>query len=224
MSLIVFDFDGTLADTIPAISAAVNGAFTSLGYPTRDGEHIRRSVGDGARTLCRRVLPDELYDDEAALDRLAEVYHNAAKEYFGITDTPYDGFYEVTDELLRRGYTLAVYSNKPDVFVSTLVNKLFPDGRFALARGAMAGIPVKPAPDGLLEICRTLGFSIDDTTMVGDGDTDVAVAKNAGAKCVADTCEISTRASHSARRMSIFPLEAFEASTRSSSRRFIRSD
>jgi phosphoglycolate phosphatase-like HAD superfamily hydrolase len=69
MSLIVFDFDGTLADTIPAISAAVNAALTSLGYPTRDGEHIRRSVGDGARTLCRRVLPDELYDDEAALDR-----------------------------------------------------------------------------------------------------------------------------------------------------------
>ncbi len=194
MSLIVFDFDGTLADTIPAISAAVNAALERLGYPTRDGEHIRRSVGDGARTLCRRVLPDELYDDESALDRLAEVYHNAAKEYFGITDKPYDGFYEVTEELLRRGYTLAVYSNKPDVFVSTLVNKLFPDGRFALARGAFPCVPVKPAPDGLLSICRELGFAPEDTTMVGDGDTDVAVAKNAGTKCVSVTWGFRTRA------------------------------
>ena len=210
MSLIVFDFDGTLADTIHAISAAVNAALTTLGYPTRDGEHIRRSVGDGARTLCRRVLPDELYDDEAALDRLAEVYHNAAKEHFGITDTPYDGFYAVTDELLRRGYTLAVYSNKPDVFVSTLVNKLFPDGRFALARGAMAGIPVKPAPDGLLEICRTLGFSIDETTMVGDGDTDVAVAKNAGAKCVAVTWGFRTRAELEAAGGEVFADSPYE--------------
>ena len=194
MSLIIFDFDGTLADTIPAISAAVNAALTELGYPARDGEHIRRSVGDGARTLCRRVLPDKLYDDKAALDRLAEVYHNAAAKYFDITEKPYDGFYEVTDELIRRGHTLAVYSNKPDVFVKELVAKLFPDGRFALARGALSGVPVKPAPDGIFDICRTLGFSTDDTTMVGDGDTDVAVAKNAGIKCVSVTWGFRTRA------------------------------
>ncbi len=210
MSLIVFDFDGTLADTIPAISAAVNAALESLGYPTRDGEHIRRSVGDGARTLCRRVLPDELYDDIKALDRLAEVYHNATKEYFGITDKPYDGFYEVTNELLRRGYTLAVYSNKPDVFVSTLVNKLFPDGRFSLARGALPKVPVKPAPDGLLSICSELGFTPEDTTMVGDGDTDVTVAKNAGTKCVSVTWGFRTRAELEAAGGEIFADSPYE--------------
>lgn len=182
--LIVFDLDGTLADTVPSIARGVNLALAECGYPEREFEYIRRAIGDGPRMLCRRTIPDQLSDDDAAVDAMLAVYHSAYARTHLDVKVPYDGYYEVIPQLRRRGYRLAVLSNKQDSFTAGIISGLFPGGEFETTLGAIPGKPIKPDPSGLYEICRRLGVAPAETAVVGDGDTDIHVAEAAGADSV----------------------------------------
>lgn len=178
--LLCFDLDGTLADTLDGICEGVRMALEKLGYPPRDEAHVRRSIGNGPMMLCRRVLPDEKYNDLEAAAQLLEVYRGTYAETYRMTQVPYDGMYEAVAELKARGYTLAVLSNKQDELVGDMVERIFPNGEFSLAWGTTAARKGKPDPAGLLDVCRTLGFGPEETVMIGDGETDYAEAVNAG--------------------------------------------
>lgn len=178
--LLIFDLDGTLADTIPAITDGMNLALDECGYPRCNNDHLRRSIGNGARMLCRRMLPVELYDDDQAVDQLLRIYDRAYGLTYMNTTENYPGISRVISELKRRGYQLAVLSNKQDPYVRDLISALFPDGEFSIAMGDLPGRARKPDPDTALKICSSLGISPDETVMIGDGETDVMVAKNAG--------------------------------------------
>ena len=79
--LIIFDLDGTLADTVGSITEAMNAALAEMGLPARDEAHIRRSVGNGARLLCIRVLPEDKRDD-ATVSRLLKIYNRTYGETY----------------------------------------------------------------------------------------------------------------------------------------------
>lgn len=79
--LIIFDLDGTLADTVGSITEAMNAALAEMGLPARDEDYIRRSVGNGARLLCIRVLPEDKRDD-ATVSRLLEIYNRTYGETY----------------------------------------------------------------------------------------------------------------------------------------------
>ena len=70
---IIFDLDGTLADTVESITEAMNAALTEMGLPLRDEAYIRRSVGNGSRTLCVRVLPEDRRAD-ATVAKLLQMH------------------------------------------------------------------------------------------------------------------------------------------------------
>ena len=181
----IFDLDGTLADTISAIAAGMNLALREMGLPERTVEHVRSSIGDGARMLCRRMLPADLYSDDELTDRLLSTYHRTYGETYLDTRENYPGINEAVSELKRRGYTLAVLSNKQDLYVRNLISVLFPDGEFSLAFGDKHGRPRKPDPTGATELCSALGIPASQAVMIGDGETDIRVAAAAGlAGCV----------------------------------------
>ena len=175
--LLIFDLDGTLCDTMPVLTESINRTLTEFSLPTKTMDEVRAAVGNGARTLCRRVLPLALQGDEELVDRFHARYDEIYGElYLRSQSDVYSGVYDAVRTLHCRGYTLAVFSNKPNIFTVNLVRAAFGDEYFALIRGAVDGQPRKPDPEALLSICRTLGFGSSETFMIGDSEPDVCAA------------------------------------------------
>jgi len=174
---VLFDLDGTLADTLTDLANATNWALTRLGCPTHAVGQYRWMVGDGARQLCARALPATHQDRlEDALRLMRDRY---AEHCFEETRL-YDGIPELVAVLGKRGYKLAVLSNKPDDFTKRMVTHYFPASPFAVVRGQMAGVPLKPDPTGALQIAGELGIPAAQWLYLGDTNTDMRTARGAG--------------------------------------------
>ena len=181
---LIFDLDGTLADTIPAITDAVNMTLTELGFPTREHSEIRSYIGKGPRYLISEALPrDAVLDDPSLVDRALGIYDKMYAKTYLNTNSLYDGMEEAIITLSKY-YKIAVLSNKQDEYVKNLVKQLLPDGICELARGTVDGIPAKPNPSALLEIMDKLNVFNYECILIGDSEIDIATAKNAEIECL----------------------------------------
>ena len=96
---IIFDLDGTLADTISAIQAGLNLTMRSFGYPEHSYDEVLSYVNNGARELCRRAMPKELQSNEALVDAVKADYDKKYQETYHLTDKTYDGIVEALTSL-----------------------------------------------------------------------------------------------------------------------------
>ena len=176
---VIFDLDGTLADTVSAIVEAVNMTMDSFSFPTHTDEEVRNAIGNGATTLIRRLVPNGVRSDEALVLRVRKEYD----EMYALTYMHSDRMYDGIDDTIRflkigRGLKLAVFSNKQDEYVKALCEQYFPDGIIDVARG-QTSLPIKPDISGLLKVVEELGVSLDECVYVGDSEVDVKTAENA---------------------------------------------
>ena len=180
IKLLIFDLDGTLADTLPAIRHAVNLVADKHGYPNKTYEEIRAAIGDGARALIRRSMPEEVVRDESALDRLLSEYDKMYGTTYMETDTMYAGMEDTLYELHRRGYIIAVLSNKQHRYVELIVKNMVREGVVASAIGQRREYPTKPDPTVPLIMAESLLAEPAEVAFIGDSEVDVMTAKNAG--------------------------------------------
>ena len=170
---ILWDLDGTLLDTLEDLADAVNFSLRQFGYPVRSMEEVRCFVGNGARRLIERAVPEN-GDVSAVLDTF-RTYYNANCQ---IKTKPYDGIMEALQRLGEK-YPMAVVSNKPDSAVKSLCAEYFPG---LYARGESADCPRKPAPDMVFKAMEAIG--VETCVYVGDSEVDVLTARNAGVPCL----------------------------------------
>lgn len=182
--LLIFDLDGTLADTLISIRDSVNMALEKHQLPLRTYDEVMWAIGNGARELMRRSVPAELSTDQAFIDRIYEDYTEAYNKTFANIDGCYPFVSEVLHTLKERGYTLAVLSNKPDFYTKRIVETLFSDGTVSFAAG-QTSLPRKPDPTVPLMIAERFGVSPQECAFIGDSDVDVMTAKNSGMTAVA---------------------------------------
>ena len=183
---VIFDLDGTLLDTLEDLSDSMNAALRQLNYPTHRTAEYRYFVGDGMAELARRVLPPDQRDDatvEISKQLMTEEYNRR----WNVKSKPYLGIAEMLDALTMAGVPMAVFSNKPDSFTQMMVPALLPRWKFHLVLGARPGVPVKPDPQGALEIANALGVSPECILYVGDTNTDMCTATAAGMHAVGVT-------------------------------------
>lgn len=183
VKLIIFDLDGTLLDTIADLADAVCEALSENGFPTHSREDVMRFVGNGVLKLCERALPD----GEKTPENIQKVYASFNRSYaarYADKTRPYDGIAELLGALKQRGYLLAVLSNKPDEFTRRLIEKFYP-GIFDFVRGSREGVPRKPDPAAEFAIMTEAEVSPDECLHIGDSETDVETAKNAGVRIIA---------------------------------------
>ena len=137
-SLVIFDLDGTLIDTIGDLSAAVEYALSEGGFPGHSVEEYRAMVGHGIRNLVTRALPEGASDEviELSLSRFLEYYTS----HIDVLSRPYPGIQDLLRELSDSDIKLAVTSNKFQAGTETLIRRFFPDIPFAK-------IPLKPDPE-----------------------------------------------------------------------------
>lgn len=182
VDLIVFDLDGTLADTLPDLTAAANFACRRLGLPEHSPEAIRGMIGGGERKLIERVV------GPAQQDRVEECLHLYLDHYTrhnGELTRLYPGVPETL--ALLSGIKLAVLSNKLQRLTRQTLEAMDIARFFAAIRGGGAGLPLKPEPAALLSLSAGLGVGPARSLMVGDKVADIRAGQEAGAFTVAVT-------------------------------------
>lgn len=175
---IIFDLDGTLADTIDDIRNAINAMLVKLGYETRTKFEILQFINNGARELVRRSLPTAIQNEELILESALHIYEQEYAKAFCEKTRPFNGIHEVLTKLKEDKFKLAVLSNKQDAFVKTIVYKLFGDETFDVVRG-QTSLPPKPDPASANIVAKELGVKQSKCIFVGDSDVDMKTATNA---------------------------------------------
>ena len=175
---LIFDLDGTIADTLPAILAALNATMRHFGYPEHGIPALRSFINNGARKLVTRAMP-EAERTEAQIDAVLAFYDAAYTESYLQTDTTYAGIDTAIAELRRRGYRIGVLSNKQDYMVKGLCAQLLP-GLIETAYGQRPGYPTKPDPTVPLAVAAELGAKPHEVAFIGDSDVDIKTAIAAG--------------------------------------------
>jgi phosphoglycolate phosphatase len=173
----IFDLDGTLLDTLEDLADAVNYSMRNNGFPERSVEEVRSFVGDGMRLLVKRAAPENTCDE--VLDKAFGDFREYYSVHYMDKTKPYGGIEEMLRSLKEKGRVLCVISNKADFAVKLLMDRFFP-GIFSLVLGEREGIRRKPAPDSLLAVMDELGLEKRECVYIGDSDTDIQTAENAG--------------------------------------------
>ena len=177
---VIFDLDGTLADTIASITYCGNLALSRFGLPSFDEEDYKHFVGDGAAMLVRRAL---LAAGDKSLKHFDEVYEAYLKIFAKdcmYQVKPYEGICALLEELKRLSVRIAVLSNKPDGDSIRVVEELFGKGYFDFVQGQRADVPRKPDPAGVYRIMEAFGLSAGDFLYVGDSGVDMRTGRAAG--------------------------------------------
>ena len=182
--LLIFDLDGTVADTLPSIAEAVNMCADHFGYPQKDEAFVMSAVGNGVGLLLQKTMPEYAVADEKQFAMIKEYFAECYELTQSKIDSCYEGMSEVMHSLYECGYILAVLSNKPDKLVKMIIKNLFPDGIISRSEG-QTDLPKKPDPTVPLMIASELGFSHEDTYFIGDSEVDVLTGKNAGMRTIA---------------------------------------
>ena len=182
--LLIFDLDGTVADTLPSIAEAVNMCADHFGYPQKDEAFVMSAVGNGVGLLLQKTMPEYAVADEKQFAAIKEYFAECYEFTQSRIDSCYEGMSEVMHSLYERGYILAVLSNKPDKLVQMIIKNIFPDGIIAMSLG-QTELPKKPDPTVPLLIAEKFSVSLDNTYFIGDSEVDVLTAKNAGMTSVA---------------------------------------
>lgn len=178
---VLLDLDGTILDTLEDLVISVNHALKECGYPERTYAEIRRFVGNGAKKLIARSVPEGTGEEECGtvLKKFNEHYSVHCEDHTG----PYKGIPELIVELKNRGMGIAVVSNKPDYAVQTLCANHFP-GLIEVTAGQKSGVRMKPEPDSVYMAIEDMGAVKEEAVYVGDSEVDIKTAENAGIPCI----------------------------------------
>ncbi len=176
---VCFDLDGTLLDSLADLADCTNKILLKRGFPEHPVDAFRYFVGDGAKMLMTRVLPEEVRN-ESLIEDCRQDFEIAYRKCWNEQTIPYKDIPELLDALIGRQLKLTVLSNKPNEFTLLMVENLLAKWNFEVVLGQREGIPRKPDPAGMLEICQQLEIPAEDFLYLGDTATDMKTDVSAG--------------------------------------------
>ena len=193
LKLLIFDLDGTLADTSQDITDALNYALKPLGVRTYSVEETKAMVGSGISRLIESLVPAQSDSEKEAgakaraVARFLEHYDNHLIDntllYPGVKDT-----------LSRLGrYKKAVLSNKREKYSRQILNDLGVLEYFDLVWGSDSVREKKPSPVPILDLMNAIGVSNEETAIIGDSNYDIEAGRAAGIKTVGVTYGFRSR-------------------------------
>lgn len=176
---VIFDLDGTLLNTLADLHNITNKTLEAFGYPPRSMDEVEGFVGNGARKLIQRALPEGLDLSSDEFEKIYEVMHGNYFKYQNQLAEVYEGMPELLKELKARGIQTAIVTNKPHDAAEEILHKYF-EGLIELSQGAQDDLPAKPHPASCFRVLDAFGLQPEECIYVGDSDTDIDTAKNAG--------------------------------------------
>jgi len=176
---VIFDLDGTLANTLEDIADNMNRVLAENGFPTHEYDAYRFYVGKGLNNLVTQSIPEYACTDAMIAhchDRMIEIYN---ENYINKTRL-YDGIPELLDALSARRIKLATLSNKTDHLTQKICNILLKNWKFEIIMGASDRFPRKPDPASALFVAAQMGVDPSQICYLGDSDIDMKTALAAG--------------------------------------------
>jgi phosphoglycolate phosphatase len=178
MKLVIFDLDGTLADSKLDLVHSVNAARKLMDLAPISEELVSTYVGDGAPALMRRALGQKASEEDVA--RALQYFLTYYRLHMLDHTRLYPGVKEALDRLRDAGTPMAVLTNKPVRFSQALVEGLGLGKHFFQIYGGNSFEQKKPDPVGIERLMAESGAARERTIMVGDSGVDVRTARNAG--------------------------------------------
>jgi phosphoglycolate phosphatase len=179
--LIVFDFDGTLADSWRDIATALNSTLREAGLAEASPAQVRAWIGEGLIRLLERALPAQ-ERTPVMVAGLAERFSAHYERCCLDTTTLYPGVLDCLGGLA--GDTLAILSNKPAHFLDRMVTDLGLAARFKAVVGGDVLPARKPDSRAFDAVARAAGVAAGERWMIGDSALDVATGRAAGAHTI----------------------------------------
>jgi 2-phosphoglycolate phosphatase len=171
---IIFDFDGTLIDSYEAIAESLNLVRTSFSLPPYPLAEIRAMVGHGLEHLMAQAVGPERVEEGVKLFR--QSYATLCERKTSILPQ----VKETLDALDKRGYQMAIATNKPSYFARDILRALDIDHLFAEVLGPNDVERPKPDPEMIEIIMMRIGLSPEEIVYIGDMPLDVEVGRRAG--------------------------------------------
>lgn len=196
---VAFDLDGTLVDSAPGLTSAVDNALYALELPQAGEERVITWIGNGADVLMSRALTWSLQERNSQRASSGKPVVNHAdipqEEQAFMLRKLFDRYYAESVEegsflfpdvaqtlaaLHEKGFPLALVTNKPTPFVAPLLESLGIDAWFGVVIGGDDVKNKKPHPEPLLLVAEKLGLAPNELLFVGDSRNDILAAKAAG--------------------------------------------
>ena len=187
---VLFDFDGTIADSSEGVKASIIYAYEAFKKPLPDEETLRQFFGPPLVASFMKYANVDEKTGEAMTSKYRELYTDNAMYRLKL----YDGVEKLLQNLSADGVKIAVASSKPKKFFDKLLTYLGIKRYFEVVSGADMDEKGTSKTDIILSACDQLG--VEDKSqvlMVGDRKYDVLGAKGAGVKCVGVTFGFGSR-------------------------------
>lgn len=193
LKLLIFDLDGTLADTSQDITNALNYALGPFGVRTYSVDETKAMVGSGISKLIESLIPGRVTDKDSSASAKAV---SRFIEYYDKHLTDYTSLYPHVKETIARlgAYRKAVLSNKREVYSKRLLEAIGILDYFDLVWGSDSVREKKPSPVPILDLMEAFGTARHETVMIGDSNFDVEASKAAGIRIIAVTYGFRRRA------------------------------
>jgi phosphoglycolate phosphatase len=180
---LIFDLDGTLADTAPDLLSATNAVLRARERPELDLTSLRHMVGFGARALIFQAMEASGAPvTEEEMPPLVEIFLSHYRAHIADDSFLFPGVTETLTALKQDGARLAVLTNKPQELTDLLLPRLGIENLFAAVYGAGRKSYTKPDPRIFHDVVTDCGGG--PAVMIGDSITDLNTARAAGVPCV----------------------------------------
>ena len=174
---IIFDLDGTLADTLPDLVLAVNGMRAEFNLAPLSKQIVASYVGNGFEKLLERSLNGTGVTPDMARDVLRDKFSSSMNQ----AGTLFPGVYAGLQELHKAGIRLALLSNKPEDFCKFILYDFGIGGFFDIIFGGSEEYPLKPDPSGAFAILEFAGVrNRENVWILGDSAVDLETGRRAG--------------------------------------------
>lgn len=182
---VIFDLDGTLADTAPDLLAALNHVLADLTDEFLTLDHARNMVGQGALALIEEGLAHlDIRRDSVDIDRLFEKFLSFYFENVSVNSTLFPGLDTLLPRYRSEGTRLGVCTNKLEKPSRKLLGDLGVHDHFHTIVGRDTFTTQKPDPRTLVQTIEQAGGMPDHSVFLGDSITDVKTAKAADIPCI----------------------------------------
>jgi len=176
----VFDLDGTVLNTVPALKKSMDLALREFGLGEVTEDEVKVFVGNGSLNYVKRAFGKFGIHDPETVAKAAETYrkHFAVNCMYGVQ--PYEGVPEALAFLKKQGLKLAVLSNKPQQQTEDNIFPVYGRELFDLVTGERPDVPLKPDPRGLRMTLDTLGLRAEECLYFGDTRMDMETGVKGG--------------------------------------------
>ena len=185
IKLIILDFDGTLGDTRANIVLTMRRTLVRLGYAVPDENTIAATIGVPLEKGFEQMLPGISPDDVALCARTyREIFEKCRKE---LVPNLFPHVMETLDALKEAGYVLTIASSRSYGSLKEFLQEMSIAPYISYVLGANSVTHAKPHPEPVLKTMADMGFTADETLVVGDMPVDIQMGKGAGARTCAVT-------------------------------------